>query len=134
LKKLLGKLLPKFIDPYVFLTFIILAVKLHFLIKENAVELFRGVFLLNIFFLLLILAPAYLFTAKPRRIYLLLCDIALTLIILADLLNLRFFGSPISIVTIFQAANLAGLGPSISNLVRYTDLLYIIDILITMGT
>jgi uncharacterized sulfatase len=49
---------------------------------------------------------------------------------LADLLYLRFFGSPISIVTIFQVSNLAGLGPSIGHLVKITDLLYILDLLL----
>ncbi|PKM88847.1 MAG: hypothetical protein CVU87_06625 [Firmicutes bacterium HGW-Firmicutes-12] len=128
--KLLEKLLHKFIDPNVFLIFLILTYKLYFIIQQNSLELYRGVFLTNVFFLLLIMAPAYLFTARPRRIYLLLCDLVLTFIMLADLLYLRFFGSPISIVTIFQVSNLAGLGPSIGHLVKITDLLYILDLLL----
>lgn len=79
-------------------------------------------------FPLTILSFAFLFKGRAKLWFLVVIDIAVTAFIISDLMYFRAFGGFITLHLIKQSTNLDNLGSSISSMLRYLDIIFVIDI------
>lgn len=124
------KLIRAAFDPYLLLVLILMLYKIYLMSQDLSLDLKRDVYFINAGLILVILAPAYCFSHRTRKIYLYLCDLFFSFLLVADLLYCRYFGTWVSVYTFFESSNLSGLGPSILTLCDRHDGIYIIDLFI----
>ncbi len=114
------------------LSFILLLLTLKVYLMLNLLDLVltRQVILLNFGIFIILTSIAHLFSPFGRRIYLFLLYLVCSLLLLADLLNYRYFYVPLTTYSFLQLANLNGLGSSIFSVFKWTDLFLLADLVI----
>ena len=117
-------------EPILIITLLILLCKIFSLAIFFKLKLTKEILLINTGLLLLLLTPAYCFSSGLRKIYLYIVNLFCTFLIITDLLYFRYFGTPANLYVFMQSANLTDLGPSILELMKRTDLLYFLDLVL----
>ncbi|WP_335870574.1 LTA synthase family protein [Bacillus sp. 2205SS5-2] len=75
---------------------------------------------------------AFLLKTWSRKIFVISINILMTFLILAQLWYIRYFGTPLSFFALLQTSNLSGLGPSIFELIKVRDFIFIVDIIVLL--
>ena len=98
--------------------------------KINFKQLFVGVpqILVYIAFILIFISFIYLFKNKGRIIYVIMLDLVFTIILIGDLWYYRGFGSFLNLYMLKMTSNLDNLGESIASMIRWVDILFLLDI------
>lgn len=98
--------------------------------KINFKQLFVGVpqVLVYIAFILIFVSFIFLFRNRGKIIVTLIIDIIFTIIIIGDLWYYRGFGSFLNFYMLNMTSNLDNLGESIASMIRWVDIIFIIDI------
>ena len=98
--------------------------------KINFKQLFVGVpqVLVYIAFILIFISFIYLFKNKGRIIYVIILDLAFTILLIGDLWYYRGFGSFLNLYMLKMTSNLDNLGESIASMIRWVDILFFLDI------
>jgi lipoteichoic acid synthase len=81
-------------------------------------------------FILLILSFLFLFKARMKFLLTVFINIAITVLMIADLWNFRAFGSFVTMHSLSQMGNLDNLGSTILSYMHIVDVLYFLDILL----
>lgn len=110
----------------------ILGLYLKIIYFSNSIEIkFEGsAQVLTICMLLLVTAIANLNNSGNRRIGLFMLNTFSTLVIFADLIYWRYFNDFISINIFLQIGQVGELGGSIYELIKFTDLIFVIDLIV----
>lgn len=118
-------------EPFLVLTFLILLCKIFFWgIAVDIKMINLPMFSTTLGLMILLLSPAYFLIARRRKIYLYALNFGVTFLIIADLLYFRYFATPMSVYVFMQSSNLTDLGPSIFNLIHWTDFIFLIDLVL----
>lgn len=98
--------------------------------KINFKQLFVGVpqILVYIAFILIFISFIYLLKNKGRIIYVIILDLFFTIILIGDLWYYRGFGSFLNLYMLKMTSNLDNLGESIASMIRWVDILFLLDI------
>ncbi|CDM67206.1 phosphoglycerol transferase [Clostridium bornimense] len=98
--------------------------------KINFKQLFVGVpqILVYIAFILIFISFIYLFKNKGRIIYVIMLDLVFSIILIGDLWYYRGFGSFLNLYMFKMTSNLDNLGESIASMIRWVDILFLLDI------
>lgn len=84
----------------------------------------------SVFASVLLLAAISLLLNSQRRVrFLYICNIVITIFIIADLTYFRYFKDVISIPVLINGLQLGAVKSSVSNLIKFSDFLYAIDII-----
>lgn len=122
-QSLKGELIPIFMLASLFCKFVLVHLFSH-------VAFTQGAFLTTTGFLLLIYAILLLFSLQKRKITLYFIDLFLSVFLLAELLYMDYFRTPLKVFTFYQITNLNGLGESIFYLFHPIYLLFFLDLLL----
>lgn len=79
-------------------------------------------------FIISIISISYLLNGRNQLWFLIITNIIISLLIIADLWYYRGFGNFLSLHQLKQTANLENLGGSVLSMFRYVDIIFIIDI------
>ena len=120
------------LDLFIILTFLSLFIKTIYVNRVMTMTVSQGSVLASTSVLLLILSVAILLEKKWRVTYLIFANTFISLLLFADLLYFRYFGSPITMYIFLQSSNLKDLGPSILSLIRPYDIFLFLDIIISL--
>ncbi|WP_409252039.1 LTA synthase family protein [Bacillus sp. SCS-153A] len=82
--------------------------------------------------LLVVFSIVFLFKTWSRKSLVILLNILVTFLLLSQLWYIRYFGTPLSFFALLQTSNLSGLGPSIVELIKVQEILFIIDIVVLL--
>jgi lipoteichoic acid synthase len=82
--------------------------------------------------ILVLFSFVFLFKTWSRKASILFINIVATFLMLTQLWYIRYFGTPLSFFTLLQTSNLSGLGPSIMELIKWMDILFLVDILLLL--
>jgi len=99
----------------------------------RAIPTYPHVFSATLASLLLLVAPLPLLPRTWRFLFLLLLNLVLTTLGLADIVHIRFYADVISVSDLVTAPALKGLVPNIVKILRSTDALYYLDIVVSCG-
>ncbi|MFD0048358.1 LTA synthase family protein [Actinomycetes bacterium NPDC127524] len=81
-------------------------------------------------FLLIAAGVSFFIKDKRKNMYLLLMNVAVTGILLANIIFYRFFNDFLTLPVLFQTSNMSDLGGSVTELAEPWDLLYFLDIIL----
>jgi phosphoglycerol transferase MdoB-like AlkP superfamily enzyme len=81
-------------------------------------------------FLLFLFGIGLFFKEKNRNRYILLASVAVTFILMANVIFYRFYDDFLTIPVLFQTSNMGDLGSSITSLFEVSDLFMVVDLLI----
>jgi lipoteichoic acid synthase len=81
---------------------------------------------------LVLFSIVFLFKTWSRKTAIITINILATFLMLAQLWYIRYFGTPLSFFALLQTSNLSGLGPSIMELIKIMDVVFILDIIILL--
>lgn len=96
------------------------------LLISNHLQL--GYFLISVGTLIIICSFSLVLTSLVSRVYLWLCSLFISLILLINIWHQRYFNFPFSLFEVLQINNLSGLGPSILAQLRWIDIFFFVDI------
>ncbi len=89
---------------------------------------FNSMLGMTVSILLMLTSFVLLITNKRRKLGMIILDVILTVILLSDLIYYRYYHSAISVPVLLQIGLVSSLGDSIKGLLKFWDILYIIDI------
>lgn len=98
----------------------------------NKIPLYIMDFELHFAFIFMVVSLAYLFRGKAQIYALIFINTALSLLMLFDLMYYRGFQSFLSPYSLSQSGNLENLGATLISLLRVTDIIFFIDIIVLL--
>jgi lipoteichoic acid synthase len=102
----------------------------HSVLDTGYYDDFKISFVIFISFIVIPVAPGFLFRGRRRLAYYLVVNAALSLLLIADLWYFRAYSTFLSFLLWQQTTNLGGLSDSILSLFRRVDLLFLADLAI----
>lgn len=118
-----------YLDVLLFVLLVVTKVLIYGKQMENGYFSYFSLFP-SVFASVLLLAAISLLLNSQRRVrFLYICNIVITIFIIADLTYFRYFKDVISIPVLINGLQLGAVKSSVSNLIKFSDFLYAIDII-----
>lgn len=99
---------------------------------SSSVQLTEGLVMISLGTILLATFWVLLLPTRQRLLAIVLLNLVLSFVILADAVYYRYFNDIISVTVLMQLKQIGDVGQSISALFNWTDILFILDVLITL--